>query len=80
MNLSSTLKSKVSSIVVFGDPALKTGGSSAWPINSPSVDTSPRTGSTSSQNIASFCNLSDIFCDPLGSNLYAHLAYPTDGA
>jgi len=79
MNLPSNLKSKVASILVFGDPALKLGGSNAWPINSPSVDRSPRLGSSSSQNIASFCNLSDIFCDPLGANLAAHLAYPLDG-
>ncbi|KAG8713792.1 hypothetical protein FRC09_018330 [Ceratobasidium sp. 395] len=80
INLSSALKSKVASVNVFGDPALKNGGSSAWPINSPSVDLTPKDGSTSSQNIASFCNSGDIFCDPRGNSLPAHLAYSTDGS
>ncbi|KAG8730163.1 hypothetical protein FRC12_020448 [Ceratobasidium sp. 428] len=80
INLSSALKSKVASINVFGDPALKSGGSNSWPINSPSVDLTPRDGSTSSQNIASFCNSGDTFCDPRGNSLAAHLAYPNDGS
>ncbi|KAG8713791.1 hypothetical protein FRC09_018329 [Ceratobasidium sp. 395] len=78
INLSSALKSKVASINVFGDPALKRGGSNSWPINSPSVDLTPIGGSTSSQNIASFCNSGDTFCDPKGNSLAAHLAYPND--
>ncbi|KIM27634.1 carbohydrate esterase family 5 protein [Serendipita vermifera MAFF 305830] len=76
--LSSSLKSKVAAILVFGDPARNI--NQPWPINSPSVDLSPRDGSSSSQNIASFCNFGDVFCWPLGVNLLAHLAYPTDGS
>ncbi|KAG8696987.1 hypothetical protein FRC09_008157 [Ceratobasidium sp. 395] len=78
LNLSSTLKSKVASILVFGDPARNI--NSPWPINSPSVDLAPKDGSTSSQNIASFCNTGDLFCAIPGVSLPAHLAYPTDGS
>ncbi|KAF8599892.1 alpha/beta-hydrolase [Ceratobasidium sp. AG-I] len=76
--LSSTLKAKVAAIVVFGDPARNI--NSPWPINSPSVDLAPKDGSTSAQNIASFCNNGDVFCYPGGTSLAAHLAYPTDGS
>ncbi|CAE6522450.1 unnamed protein product, partial [Rhizoctonia solani] len=51
--LTRSLKSKVASILVFGDPARNI--NSPWPINSPSVDLAPKDGSSSSQNIASFC-------------------------
>ncbi|QRV98412.1 cutinase [Ceratobasidium sp. AG-Ba] len=78
LNLSSSLKSKVASILVFGDPARNI--NSPWPINSPSVDLAPKDGSTSSQNIASFCNTGDLFCAIPGVSLPAHLAYPTDGS
>ncbi|QRV84350.1 cutinase [Ceratobasidium sp. AG-Ba] len=78
LNLSSSLKSKVASILVFGDPARNI--NSPWPINSPSVDLAPKDGSTGSQNIASFCNTGDLFCAIPGVSLPAHLAYPTDGS
>ncbi|KAG9119995.1 hypothetical protein FRC07_004701 [Ceratobasidium sp. 392] len=78
VNLSSALKSKVASILVFGDPARNI--NQPWPINSPSVDLAPKDGSTSSQNIASFCNTGDLFCAIPGVSLPAHLAYPTDGS
>ncbi|QRV98452.1 cutinase [Ceratobasidium sp. AG-Ba] len=80
MSLSSAVQSKVIAINVFGDPTLKYGRSSSWPIDSPSVDLSPRDGSTQAQNIASFCNGGDTFCDPVGNSLAAHLAYPRDGS
>ncbi|CAE6374720.1 Cutinase OS=Monilinia fructicola GN=CUT1 PE=2 SV=1 [Rhizoctonia solani AG-1 IB] len=75
--LSSTLKAKVKAIVVFGDPYRSS--SSAWPINSPVVNSAPRSGSTASQNVASFCNSGDLFCAG-GSSIPAHLAYGTDGS
>ncbi|KAG8841610.1 hypothetical protein FRC20_004930 [Serendipita sp. 405] len=75
--LSSAIKAKVLAILVFGDPARNI--NSPWPINSASVDLTPRDGSSSSQNVASFCNTGDVFCWPLGTSLAAHLAYPTDG-
>ncbi|KAG8758010.1 condensin complex subunit Cut3 [Ceratobasidium sp. 428] len=80
MNLSATLISKIPAIVVFGDPNLKSGDASSWPINSPSVDASPRDGSTLAQNIASFCNSGDQFCDPNGNVLPPHLRYGQDGS
>ncbi|KAF8599891.1 alpha/beta-hydrolase [Ceratobasidium sp. AG-I] len=76
--LSSSLKGKVAAILVFGDPARNI--NSPWPITSPSVDLAPKDGSSSSQNIASFCNLGDLFCYIPGVSLPAHLAYPTDGS
>ncbi|KAF8706607.1 Cutinase, partial [Rhizoctonia solani] len=76
-SLSSTLKAKVKAIVVFGDPYRSS--SSTWPINSPVVDSAPRDGSTASQNVASFCNSGDLFCDG-GLSVPAHLAYGTDGS
>ncbi|CCO34480.1 cutinase [Rhizoctonia solani AG-1 IB] len=78
LDLSSNLKSKIASILVFGDPARNI--NSPWPINNPSVDLSPKDGSSSSQNIASFCNTGDLFCAIPGYSLPAHLAYPTDGS
>ncbi|KAG8691033.1 hypothetical protein FRC11_007361 [Ceratobasidium sp. 423] len=78
LNLSSSLKSKVASILVFGDPARNI--NSPWPIDNPSVDLAPKDGSTNSQNIASFCNTGDLFCAVPGVSLPAHLAYPTDGS
>ncbi|KAF8670192.1 Cutinase [Rhizoctonia solani] len=78
LDLSSTIKSKIASILVFGDPARNI--NSPWPINNPSVDLSPKDGSSSSQNIASFCNTGDLFCAIPGYSLPAHLAYPTDGS
>lgn len=76
-SLTNATKSKVLSILVFGDPGRNS--NSAWPINSPSVDLAPRDGSTPTQNIASFCNTGDQFCYPGGTSLAAHLAYPRDG-
>ncbi|KIM22364.1 carbohydrate esterase family 5 protein, partial [Serendipita vermifera MAFF 305830] len=76
--LSSAVKAKVLAILVFGDPARNI--NSPWPINSPSVDLTPRDGSTTAQNVASFCNSGDVFCWPAGTSLAAHLAYPTDGS
>ncbi|CAE6452280.1 hypothetical protein RSOLAG1IB_07369 [Rhizoctonia solani AG-1 IB] len=78
LSLSSNLRSKIASILVFGDPARNI--NSPWPINNPSVDLSPKDGSSSSQNIASFCNTGDLFCAIPGVSLPAHLAYPTDGS
>ncbi|KAG8699434.1 hypothetical protein FRC12_012313 [Ceratobasidium sp. 428] len=80
MNLSTALKSKVLTVAVFGDPNRKTGGPLSWPINSPLVDASPRDGSTLSQNVASFCNSGDQFCDPNGNVLPPHLRYGQDGS
>ncbi|KAJ1306032.1 hypothetical protein OPQ81_010745 [Rhizoctonia solani] len=76
-SLSSTLKSKVKAIVVFGDPYRSS--SNSWPITSPVVDSAPRDGSTASQNVASFCNSGDLFCAG-GTSVPAHLAYGTDGS
>ncbi|CAE6522430.1 unnamed protein product [Rhizoctonia solani] len=76
--LASSVKSKVASILAFGDPARNI--NSPWPINNPSVDLAPKDGSSSSQNIASFCNTGDLFCAIPGVSLPAHLAYPTDGS
>ncbi|KAG9127011.1 hypothetical protein FRC07_001036 [Ceratobasidium sp. 392] len=80
INLAPALKAKALAIIVFGDPALKSGGSPFWPINQPSVDTSPRDGSTPTQNIASFCNPGDYFCDPEGNLIPPHLNYANDGS
>ncbi|GAB1523355.1 hypothetical protein RhiTH_006499 [Rhizoctonia solani] len=76
-SLSSALKSKVAAIVVFGDPYR--GISNSWPINSPSVNLKPRSGFTSSQNVASFCNDGDIVCRG-GLSVPAHLTYGEDGS
>ncbi|KAJ1306244.1 hypothetical protein OPQ81_010948 [Rhizoctonia solani] len=76
--LDDSLKSKVMGVIVFGDP-LRSSRTAAWPINSPSVNTSPRGGNTGSQNVASFCNNGDMFCNPPGT-LMPHLAYATDGS
>ncbi|KAG9109698.1 hypothetical protein FRC07_008264 [Ceratobasidium sp. 392] len=76
-SLTTALKNKVIGIVVFGDPYRSS--SNTWPITSPVVDSAPRDGSTASQNVASFCNSGDLFCDG-GSSLPAHLAYGTDGS
>ncbi|CAE6413733.1 unnamed protein product [Rhizoctonia solani] len=76
-SLSATLKAKVKAIVVFGDPYRSS--STAWPINSPVVNSSPRNGSTAAQNVASFCNSGDLFCGG-GLSIPAHLAYGTDGS
>ncbi|KAG8776592.1 hypothetical protein FRC12_000826 [Ceratobasidium sp. 428] len=76
-SLSTVLKNKVVGIVVFGDPYRSS--SNTWPITSPVVDSAPRDGSTTSQNVASFCNTGDLFCAG-GSSVPAHLAYGTDGS
>ncbi|KAH7345667.1 cutinase [Rhizoctonia solani] len=75
--LDDSVKSKVISVLVFGDP-LRSQRTAAWPINSPSVDSAPRAGSDS-QNVASFCNNGDMFCNPPGT-IVPHLAYSTDGS
>ncbi|KAG8697563.1 hypothetical protein FRC09_007775 [Ceratobasidium sp. 395] len=80
MNLNAVLKSKIFTIAVFGDPDRKSGGPLSWPINTPSVNKSPRDGSTPAQNIVSFCNSGDEFCDPMGSTLQPHLQYGKDGS
>ncbi|CUA77387.1 putative cutinase Mb2006c [Rhizoctonia solani] len=77
MNLSSSLKSKVAAIVVFGDPYRDL--SNSWPIDSPVLNSDPESGFTSSQNVASFCNAGDIVCHA-GLSVPAHLAYGTDGS
>ncbi|CUA77716.1 putative cutinase Mb2006c [Rhizoctonia solani] len=77
MNLSSALKSKVDAIVVFGDPYR--GINNNWPINSPALNSNPRSGFTSSQNVASFCNSGDIVCRG-GLSVPAHLTYGEDGS
>ncbi|KAJ1306262.1 hypothetical protein OPQ81_010966 [Rhizoctonia solani] len=77
-NLDESVKSKVMAVLVFGDP-LRNSMTSAWPINSPSVNTSPRGGNTGGQNVASFCNAGDMFCNPPGT-LMPHLAYANDGS
>ncbi|CAE6533171.1 unnamed protein product [Rhizoctonia solani] len=79
-NLNSDLKPKVFAALVFGDPHRKVGKDNSWPINSPSVNSNPRGGSTSAQNVASFCNRGDEFCDPAGASLGPHLAYKDDGS
>ncbi|QRW12953.1 cutinase [Ceratobasidium sp. AG-Ba] len=78
MRLPNNLKNKVLAILVFGDPARNL--NKPWPIDTPSVDLAPRDGSTSSQNIASFCNKGDIFCDIGAITVDPHLAYGTDGS
>lgn len=52
MDLDDSLKSKVASILVFGDPARNI--DSPWPINNATVNKAPKDGSADSQNIASF--------------------------
>ncbi|QRW25500.1 cutinase [Rhizoctonia solani] len=76
-SLSSALKSKVAAIVVFGDPYRSLNNN--WPINSPVVNSNPRSGFTSSQNVASFCNSGDIVCRG-GLSVPAHLTYGEDGS
>lgn len=73
------MKDKVISVLAFGDPKKIFNDTYAWPINSASVNEAPRDGSTSDQNVASFCNPGDIFCDATGASLPAHLAYGIDG-
>ncbi|KAH7334954.1 cutinase [Rhizoctonia solani] len=75
--LNDAVKSKVMSVIVFGDP-MRNMRTAAWPINSPSVNTKPRAGGDN-QNVASFCNTGDMFCSPPGT-IFPHLAYPTDGS
>ncbi|KAJ1306245.1 hypothetical protein OPQ81_010949 [Rhizoctonia solani] len=79
-NLDDHSKSKVLSVLVFGDPHRKVGKANSWPINSPSVNSNPRDGGESTQNVASFCNSGDEFCDPAGASLGPHLAYSRDGS
>ncbi|KAG8711407.1 hypothetical protein FRC11_002864, partial [Ceratobasidium sp. 423] len=76
MSLSSTLKAKVAAIVAFGDPYR--GLNDHWPINSPAVNTTPRSGFTSSQNVASFCNGGGIIFRA-GLSVDDYLAYGTNG-
>ncbi|CAE6533177.1 unnamed protein product [Rhizoctonia solani] len=80
--LDDSVKSKVISVLVFGDP-LRSTTTAAWPINSASVDLSPKDGNTgtrnSTENVASFCNNGDMFCNPPGT-IVPHLAYSTDGS
>ncbi|KAG9092901.1 hypothetical protein FRC07_011571, partial [Ceratobasidium sp. 392] len=76
-SLSTALKNKVIGIVVFGDPLRSF--SNSWSITSPVINSTPRDGSTASQNVLSFCNAGDLFCDG-GSSVPAHLAYGTDGS
>ncbi|KAB5591609.1 Cutinase [Ceratobasidium theobromae] len=57
-SLTSDVKKKIAAIVVFGDPYRSS--SNTWPINSPVVNSTPRSGFTSAQNVASFCNSGDI--------------------
>ncbi|KAH7334941.1 cutinase [Rhizoctonia solani] len=75
-SLSSALKAKVAAIVVFGDPYR--GINNNWPINSPVLNSNPRSSFTSSQNVASFCNSGDIVCRG-GLSVPAHLTYGEDG-
>ncbi|CAE6433292.1 unnamed protein product [Rhizoctonia solani] len=75
--LDDSVKSKVISVLVFGDP-LRSARTAAWPIDSPSVNTAPRAGGDN-QNVASFCNSGDMFCNPPGT-IFPHLAYATDGS
>ncbi|KAH7334955.1 cutinase [Rhizoctonia solani] len=79
-NLSDDLKSKVLTVLVFGDPHRKVNKDKTWPINSPYLNSSPRDGNSSAQNVASFCNRGDEFCDPAGADLGPHLAYRKDGS
>ncbi|CAE6375530.1 unnamed protein product [Rhizoctonia solani] len=75
MRLSPTLKSRVISILVFGDP-LRGVAASQWPIDSPAVNLRLRLGGNN-HNVASFCNASDMFCTP-PCVPPPHLAYPMD--
>ncbi|CAE6446964.1 unnamed protein product [Rhizoctonia solani] len=77
MSLSTTLKAKVVAVTVFGDPYR--GISNSWPINSPVVNSDPRSGFINSQNVASFCNDGDIVCRG-GLSVPAHLTYGEDGS
>ncbi|CAE6383966.1 unnamed protein product [Rhizoctonia solani] len=79
-NLSDDTKSRVLAVLVFGDPHRKVGRANSWPINSPSVNSSPRDTNASTYNVASFCNKGDGFCDPVGASLGPHLAYRNDGS
>ncbi|CAE6459719.1 unnamed protein product [Rhizoctonia solani] len=78
LSLPSALQSKIASILVFGDPGRNL--NLPWPIDNPSLNLSPKDGSSSEQNIASFCNIGDLACDIFRYGLLAHFAYPTDGS
>ncbi|GAB1523369.1 hypothetical protein RhiTH_006513 [Rhizoctonia solani] len=76
--LDDSVKSKIISVLVFGDP-LRSIRTATWPIDSPSVNLTPKDGKAGTQNVASFCNDGDMFCDPPGT-LIPHLMYPMDGS
>ncbi|CAE6499711.1 unnamed protein product [Rhizoctonia solani] len=79
------IKSKVFVIFVFGDPwRPKDGLDNLWPIDLPSVNLNPRNGTSTTDNVISFCNVGDSACE-IGSvdpNAIppSHLTYPIDGS
>ncbi|CAE6383948.1 unnamed protein product [Rhizoctonia solani] len=77
-NLDDSVKSKVISVLAFGDP-LRSMRTASWPIDSPSVNLTPKGGEAGAQNVASFCNNGDMFCNPPGT-IVPHLMYPRDGS
>jgi alpha-beta hydrolase superfamily lysophospholipase len=64
----SALSSRVSAVVVFGNPLNKSRGSIAG--------SAPTYASVTKE----FCNSGDIVCDPNGTSWVPHLAYPSDGS
>ncbi|CCO34928.1 Cutinase [Rhizoctonia solani AG-1 IB] len=81
--LPDAIKSKITAVVVFGDPYLKYQTEefeSAWPINSAVVNLQPGNTTVAGETVASFCNTGDIICDLMGGEVEPHLAYGTDGS
>ncbi|CAE6456883.1 hypothetical protein RSOLAG1IB_12700 [Rhizoctonia solani AG-1 IB] len=76
--LDASVKSKVISVLAFGDP-LRSMRTASWPIDSASVNLTPKGGDAGTENVASFCNNGDMFCNPPGT-LMPHLMYPRDGS
>ncbi|CAE7206749.1 unnamed protein product [Rhizoctonia solani] len=85
LSLDNDIKSKVLVIIVMGDPWRPVDGyGSTWPINSPSANLSPRNGTSSTENVVSFCNTGDTICETGKASQtcipLAHLTYAGDGS
>ncbi|EUC62580.1 cutinase [Rhizoctonia solani AG-3 Rhs1AP] len=76
LRVNPAVRSKVVAVLGFGDPQRNM--RSPWPIDSAVVNLNPRSGN-SGQNVASFCNAGDMFCNPPGT-IIPHMAYPMDGS
>ncbi|KAG8688877.1 hypothetical protein FRC11_004592 [Ceratobasidium sp. 423] len=85
MSLDNEIKPKVLAVLAFGDPWRNNGDfNNSWPIDSPSVNLSPRNGTSSTENVLSFCNDGDTICETGRADPNAippaHLTYPQDGS